>query len=524
MSKVNYCISVDWFQCYCIDNQMKDEVQYEKKDEKLDINALIEASKNTSGKPAEITMPTIEAVKSKFDTDGPIRMSFGYIEIKRRDYGTQLWQRVYDVTHKGQGVCVICRMPRSSAIRKNAVSLKLDNRILYSQQWVSILEELLLVFDLQYKGVTRLDLAYDCNVLANGQSVPDFLMQYFSHAPFCSGHIVRVGSRKVEIQATRAMSGATIISGMRWGSPKSDVGAYCYNKTLEMVEVKEKPWIIEAWKRNGVVSSIDKNRWDALGMDGKKRSPEEQAAKTQAAQQKAIEGGQVMDFIHTSVWRFELSIKAHGKDLVNLRTGDLFQISPEYLSSQSKVEELFYTYAAKYFDFRISTGQTQVKNYKPMKIFASSFDITMKPMRVVRYADTGRTEKMIANKLNGLFDKYSDLSALQMSSIRAVLSFLNEIRGMRGIGRYIEAKGEQKEIAKALKQSERKGVDIVKLDAEFGHGYPAFVEFCRLNGLKIDPYSGYNYFRSLADEVAIQSAIDEDNAKRGLLSDITPVW
>lgn len=79
--------------------------------------------------------------------------------------------------------------------------------------------------------------------------------------------------------------------------------------------------------------------------------------------------------------------------MINLRTGELFQISPEYLSSQSMLEELFYTYAAKYFDFRWSTGQAQVKNYEKMNIFPNRPEITCKPARFSRFADTGRTEK-----------------------------------------------------------------------------------------------------------------------------------
>lgn len=151
-----------------------------------------------------------------------------------------------------------------------------------------MLEELLSLLDVTYKGITRIDLCLDLNKLANGMSVPEFLMQYFSHAPFCIGHIVRNGSRKVQVQATRTMSGATIISGMRWGSSKSDVGAYCYNKTLEMLEVKEKPWIIETWKANGLVSTIEQNRWNALGYDAKIKDKEKQQAAKERAQQKRL--------------------------------------------------------------------------------------------------------------------------------------------------------------------------------------------------------------------------------------------
>lgn len=503
MEEVKYCISVDWLQCYCIDNHPA-SAELKKKD-------------GEDSAQAEQT--------HRFNSGDKLQASFGEVTIKRRPYGTQLWQEVYEVCNREYEIATVCRAPRNEAIPANAVTIKLSNRVLYQQGWVGLLEELLSLLDVTYKGITRIDLCLDLNRLANGMSVPEFLMQYFSHAPFCVGHIVRNGSRKVQVQATRTMSGATIISGMRWGSSKSDVGAYCYNKTLEMLEVKEKPWIIETWKANGLVTTIDQNRWNALGYDARIKDKAQQQAARERAQQKAIDQGQAMDFVKDSVWRFELSIKGHGKDMINLRTGEIFQISPEYLSSQSMLEELFYTYAAKYFDFRWSTGQTQVKNYEKMNIFPNRPEITCKPARFSRYADTGRTEKMIANKLNVLYNKYSDISQIDMQSIRAVLSFLNGIRGMRGIRNYCDEKLVQKDIARQLRKIDTPAVDIVKLDKEFGNGYPAFVEFCRLYGFKIDPYAGYNYWKSLAeivDEEDIRDAYPDPRLY--YTTDYSPVW
>ena len=63
--------------------------------------------------------------------------------------------------------------------------------------------------------------------------------------------------------------------------------------------MKDKPWIRETWEKNGLINS---------------------------------------DSVH--VWRSEISIKADGKDLLNMGTGELFRLSPRYLEAQEQVEKL----------------------------------------------------------------------------------------------------------------------------------------------------------------------------------------
>lgn len=510
---VNFCISVDWLQCYCIDNQFVTQEIRNDNDNYPD-NEVKDNVEHNANQCAH-----------RFDDFGKVQSTWGVVTLKRREYGTQLWQCVYDMYNEGYELATICRAPRSSSIPANAITIKLSNRMLYQQGWVYMLEEIMSMLNVSYKGITRLDICCDLNELNNGMQVDDFLMQYFTHAPFCAGHIVRNGSRKIAIQASRNKNGATSITGMRWGSSRSDVGVYCYNKTLEMLEVKEKPWIVETWKQNGLISSIDESRWNALGVDDKIKDEEKRKKKADRVKAEAIESGLSLDYVNKSVWRFEISIKSHGQDIINLRTGELFRISPEYLSSQSMIEELFYTYANKYLDFRISTGQTQIKNYKKMNVFPNAEDVTMKPSRFVKYADTGRVEKMIANKLNNLYDKYSHLGRVDMQSIRAVLGFLNEIRGLRGIANYCAERTNQKELATTLKKRNYEQIDLIALDEKYGHGYPAFVEFCRLRGYKIDAYSGYNYWQSLVNELDIELMRETEKPDMsGFASDITPFY
>lgn len=367
-----YCISVDWLQIYCLNNL----------------------------------------------SDVP---QFGYgncraFSTEKLDRVTPLWTEVYVIKHNNIEVAEYCRFPRSSAMDAKGCTIKLHNRILYSAQFIEVLKQIIQFLDVQYVGVTRLDLCYDCNYLHEHRSVHDFLFQYFVHAPYCSGHIIRNGSRKVQINATRTSHGATTISAMRWGSKSSAVGVYCYNKSLELLEVHDKPWIRAAWENVGLINDYDASGWNSLDDRNK---------------QKHINEGTADRYIKTSVWRFEISIKSEGRDIINMGTGQLFRIDLSYLTTQEYIEKLFYVYANKYLDFRESTGQENIRNYPKLQIFEVSGNAELKPIHINKSADTGRTEKIAANRLRKLAETYSDLTTQDLSAINAAINFLYEISGMK---------------------------------------------------------------------------------------------
>lgn len=415
----------------------------------------------------------------------------GSYEVEKQSYSTNLWLEVYIIKHRGREFATLCCNPRNSGMPERGCTIKLANRVLYSHEWLIESKLILAELGLRYKGITRVDVAYDCNVLADGRSVPEFLMQYFSHAPYCEGHVIRSGSRKVTINATRSNKGSVEISAMRWGSKGSDVGAYAYNKSLELREVKDKPWIRETWEKAGLVDKFKNDEWDDLSEKEKERK---------------INQGDVQQFIETPVWRFEISIKGHGKDLLNLDTGELFRLDLSYFETQNAVENLFYTYAAKVFDFRMSTGQTTIRNYPPLKIFEMSEEVTERPVSISMFADTGRTEKMIVNRIEALSDVYSDISSADRASMEAVLRFIREISGTKMRIAKLKEKNQHHQYAAA-----RKSMTTV-IDE-----YLEFVEYSRQQRLKIDAQRSYSFWQSLEMECRLLDMSPQD-------SEITPVW
>lgn len=437
-----YCISVDWLQLYCICNFL---------------------------------VGVRESVMTEGNSDS--------IYMVREDISTSLWTEVYGVFRGKLKVAVLCRAPRSSAMDPKGCTLKLENRVLYSKEWLQILRSILTDLQLQYKGITRIDLCYDCNKLAGGRSVGKFLFDYATAAPYQEGHIVRVGSRRFSFHGIRNRGGAMEVNSMRWGSQGSDIGAYCYNKSLEMIEVKEKPWILDKWEANGLINEWDMGAWKKL---------------SDARRKFEIEDGKSADYVHVPVWRWEISVKAHAKDLLDLDTGELFQLSLDYIEQQGAIERLFYVYAAKAFHFRMSTGQKTIREYPDLTIFERKVEVSQCPHFVSRFLDSGRTEKVCYNTLKRMIETYNDLSSAQMSSLQSAMDFLLTVSGKKMASVRL--------IRQAQLLNNLRAHRFVSFDDAL---YLGSIEAARVakRNLSIDTH--YSFVRSLLDAVEREMLVDK---------------
>lgn len=458
-TKQNYCINVDWLQCYC-------------------------KNQGCTG-------------------EGTYNGQMGTYHVVNSGKQSKLWNEIYVVRREkdtGLDLATLCLSPRSKVMERNAASLKLHNRVLYHANYIAVLYDIISTLQLEYVGITRLDLAFDCNYLRGGMRVDAFLMDYMFHAPFCAGHIIRSGSRRVIINATRGGNGATAINAMRWGSPSTDIGAYCYNKSLELLEVKDKPWIREVWENAGLVNAWNKEQWDEL---------------KESDRAKIIGAGETNQYIATPVWRFEISIKGHGKDLLDMSTGELFRLSPRFLDTQAKVEQLFYQYADKVFDFRISTGQKQIKNYERMQIFEDWNRTPVRPVKVNLFADTGRIEKVAANVIDRLTQTYSDMKEVTAYSLKECLSFLRYISGIKA-----DIIKKKKELSSL---NTMKGNIFVRSHEQL---YLEYVRRCWERRKAIHAEISLDFFESLRIACELEEAIDEHQEGQPYYacSDDCPVW
>ncbi len=340
-----FCISVDWLQVCCSCNQIKEGIS--------------------------------ETDIYKFD-------------IKISTTQTAMFKDLYIVKEKNMIIATIQANPRSSKLNSKLILIKLENRVLYSTKYIHILYELMKAIKCTYKGITRLDLCYDCNKYMDGRSPSRFINNYIAKEVGEKGYIYRKGSDKFAAYGSKTRTSKSKITSIRFGSEKSRIGAYIYDKTIELKEVKDKPWIREMWAENGIIN------------DEK-----------------------------THVYRSEISIKSQGMDILNMSTGELFRLSPKYMEHYQNIEKIFYFYANKYFDFRICNGQKCKKNYDKLYLFECTHEITCKPMYISKLADTGRMEKICYNKIEKLSETYTDLAEPRRIALIAAMNFLQELSGLK---------------------------------------------------------------------------------------------
>lgn len=343
-----YLISVDWLQVYC---------RY------TDVSLLLRRNEFKSG---DLT-----------------------VVIKDADIQTAMFKSVLCVYERNMELATIQYKPRSSKLDERMVLLKLSNRVLYHAKFVKVLYDLIDALGLTYRGITRIDVCYDCQRFKDNRSPSRFINEFVSKSNVSAHDIRKKGSEEFTCHGKKPKGGSAKINYIRFGSPQSKISAYIYDKSLELEEVHDKPWIREAW--------ID------AGLDEEKGH----------------------------IFRSEISIKAEGTDLLDMSSGELFRLSPDMLESQIRIEELFSMYAKKYLSFSIDKGQKRKKDFTKLELFEYSEKTRIRPIQISRSADTGRIEKVCFNVLDRLSSTYTDLSEYHRNAIAGTQQFLRELSGIK---------------------------------------------------------------------------------------------
>ena len=326
----------------------------------------------------------------------------GCLRVELQEGGTTNFARRSLIYWNNTEIATLLQSPKMATLDRLLTELKLHNRVLYTASPCRILLAICEAINIEYRGVSRLDLCCDCNTLSGGASVEQLIHDFVILQSGDYDHVVRRGSAKYILHGNNHRKAAIRFESIKFGSPLADVVPYIYNKSIELIEVKDKPWIREAWKNAGLVHIVDHDGLQRL-------SPSELSAK--------IADSGVSEFIRQGVWRFEISIKSHGKDLLSLASGELFKLGLDSISTAEKLEELFQAYASKYFDFRRSFGRKRVRDYKPIQLWEFKQKCDYRPYSPSVNGETGRFEQSVVNYLNKMMRTYSDLSSSTAASI-----------------------------------------------------------------------------------------------------------
>lgn len=243
--------------------------------------------------------------------------------------------------------------PKTPIIPEDAIILRFENRQLYKEDWQSMVNQTVFKMHFDIKNISRIDICADFQMFAN-KLTPQNLIKGFLENKY-----LKVGVKKYALQGEQIYSGGHKYPYIRFGKRDSGVAVYLYNKSLEMREVKNKPYIVETWKKARFREDRD-------------------------------------------VWRLEFSIDPSKINIYG-KKGDfeleIYKLVKHSLMTERQLAELFDTLVEKYFDFRINDANTRIDRMKRLELFTNKPCATLRIKAKTDHAQSNRMDKIVIKKL-----------------------------------------------------------------------------------------------------------------------------
>lgn len=286
---VRRCINLDWLECYCLEDRI--------------------------GYP--------------HDADFFRRQGF---HVVSRDYGTPVYHEMFTLyDHHDQPFIEIRRRPKSAigqqvngVLHPDACHVRLCNRTCYFNEPANIMQNFLEQYGLKFQRISRVDIALDFAKFDSGDDPADFIDRFMRHK------YSKINQANIAVHG-RDMWDGRRWNSLKWGQPKSMISTKLYNKTMELEQRSDKPYIRQAWRAAGLVD--DDYRLVKFNDDG-----------TETKQ---------------TIWRIEFAIKSGTKGWFVMENA--MQRSPKLLSVRNNLQvyatkqgmlDVFFGLCDHYFHFK----------------------------------------------------------------------------------------------------------------------------------------------------------------------------
>lgn len=298
-----------------------------------------------------------------------IRSKTNYV-IKDLERGTRVFSKTIEIyekssitkSHRQELLAVLCYSPYSSVLDADMFICKIENKVLYQELPYARVMAMLQQLNLQYRGITRVDICIDFAKFANEWDALKLIREYRKN------HVVKFGSRRYSLWATAPFSAGQVASMVThdlmsdehithcisWGGNTSDVHAKMYNKSHELREKKHKRYIASWWRENGLISSSD-------------------------------------------IWRVEISITRRSKTLAKVEDGAIEPITIEQILKKQSQKELFLAYAERHFSFKELEVGKSARSAERVQLFNIDANRTYECAAPVTRPIASQTAKVTAN-------------------------------------------------------------------------------------------------------------------------------
>lgn len=253
-------------------------------------------------------------------------------DVIERDYGTRVYTQMFTLLFpNGEPFLEVRRAPAAQGSSKaaqffevNSVHLRLHNRTCYIHGCAKMLADFMAQYQFIFKRISRIDIALDFERFDKGDKPADFLKRYLA------GKYSKVNQGNVRAYGKDLWDGR-FWNSVAWGAKKSMIGTKMYNKTLELKEAKDKPYIRQAWASAGLVD--DFIQLTKKGEDG--------------------------TFYKPDIWRVEFSIESSVRGWYTMEHDELgnpkkhsFRNTLECYETDEQLLQVFASLADHYFHFK----------------------------------------------------------------------------------------------------------------------------------------------------------------------------
>ena len=315
---------------------------------------------------------------------------------------------------------------------KNDCHIRLSNYECYRPNCVQKLQEFFLRFGLEPQSITRIDICLDVLHCDDGQDMGQFIHDYILEK-YYKVHIARIAPHGPEVNGSffnahgKEAMYKREYNSIKWGSPTSAISVKIYNKTQEMAEVKNKPYILDQWRAAGLIDEADINQAAKLQAvryniakltKGLNFAKDKNKIREKLNEQKA-EAIEIKENLK-KVWRIEFSLKSTIKGFVR-EIGNSEENKKEIMYSLNlnniqKKSHLLFTFMAlakRYLNFKVvemtKNGTPKRKDRCADYFPVGEADIPVyKPVMPTINKDVARGTKMIINYLQMIADSTKD--------------------------------------------------------------------------------------------------------------------
>lgn len=207
-----------------------------------------------------VNVDWLEVYAHEIDKDQPRDADYfralGF-SVSERPYGTRQYEQMFTILDDFQeGWIEIRRLPKGlktttgfSVLNEGSCHIRLCNRTCYCKPAAQIMIDFCEKHRFVISRIARLDLCLDFEFFDYGDDPQKFLYRYLK------GKYSKINQSNIRANGKDLWDGR-FWNSLSWGSPVSQVSTKFYNKTLELNEKKDKPYIRQAWASAGLVDDM----------------------------------------------------------------------------------------------------------------------------------------------------------------------------------------------------------------------------------------------------------------------------